>query len=153
AEDFPPLDSSSLPGPAIPESNKPMKTPIRFLFTLLCAAIVSLPSVHAATLTVTNLSDSGVGSLRGELAFASDGDTIVFAPALTGTITLTSGQLEVSKSIMINGPGANLLTVDANHASSVFEIDQGLTVTISGLTITNGGGVNGLGIRNDHSTL
>jgi len=71
-----------------------MKTPIRFFFTLLCAAIASLPSVHATTLTVTNLSDSGVGSLRGELAFASDGDTIVFAAALTGTITLTSAQCQ-----------------------------------------------------------
>ena len=50
-----------------------MKTPIRFLFTLLCAAVASLQIVHASTLTVTNTSDSGVGSLRGVLA--SDGST------------------------------------------------------------------------------
>jgi hypothetical protein len=95
--------------------------------------------------------------LRGELALASDNDIIVFAVALTGTITLNSGQLEVSKSIMINGPGANLLTVDvdANQASRVFLIDAGTTVTISGLTITNGNtfGGNGGGIYNDHATL
>jgi len=31
-----------------------MKTPIRFLFTLLCAATFSLASVHAATITVNS---------------------------------------------------------------------------------------------------
>jgi hypothetical protein len=131
-----------------------MKTLIRFLFTLLCAAIVSLQTVRASTLTVTNLSDSGVGSLRGELALASDNDIIVFA-VVNGTITLTSGQLEVSKSIMINGPGANLLTVDANHASRAFHIASGNTVTISGLTITNGndGGFGGGAIFNGDATL
>src|SRR5262252_8405008 len=49
-----------------------------------------------STLTVTNLSDSGVsgdGSLRGEIAAAKAGDTITFQQGLSGTITLTGGQL------------------------------------------------------------
>ena len=92
-----------------------MKTPIRFLFTLLCAAVASLQIVHASTLTVTNTSDSGVGSLRGVLASALDGDTIDFA--VTGTITLSSGQLEVSKSIMINGPGIAKPQASQQHSA------------------------------------
>jgi hypothetical protein len=64
-----------------------------------------------ATLTVTNNSDTGVagdGSLRGEIAAAAAGDTIVFAPNLAGTITLTQGTaLVLSKNLTIQGLGAS----------------------------------------------
>src|SRR6266542_2898530 len=102
---------------------------------------------HAATITVTNTNDSGPGSLRQALADASDGDTITFA--VSGRIGLTSGELLVDKSITISGPGAGSLAVDGNATSGVFHIGSGRTVTISGLTITNGTG----GIGNDNATL
>jgi hypothetical protein len=131
-----------------------MKTRILFLFTLLCAAIASLQSVHAVTITVMNTNDSGAGSLRAALTSANDGDTIDFQAAVTGAVTLTTGQLIVDKSVAISGPGANNLTVDANHASRVFYVSPSTTVTISGLTITNGSfNGNGGGIYNDHATL
>jgi len=58
------------------------------------------------------------------------------------TITLTSGDLEISKDVTITGPGADLLTVERSTASGtpqfrIFTILSG-TVTISGLTVTNG---------------
>jgi hypothetical protein len=90
------------------------------------------------TLTVLNLNDSGVGSLRCELAIARDGDTIAFAPGLRGTITLTSGELQVGASVTIQGPGADRLTVSGNHASRVFEVLAGANVALSGLTVTGG---------------
>jgi hypothetical protein len=130
----------------------PVKTRILFLITLLCAAIASVQIVDAATITVMNTNDSGVGSLRQALADANDGDTIDFS--VTGTITLTSGQLLVNDSITISGPGANILAVNGNVTNRVFYIASGETVTISGLTITNGANENsGGGIYNDHSTL
>ena len=135
----------------------PSITRILFLITLLCAAIASLQSVHAVTITVTSTADSGANTLRQALADSNDGDTIDFS--VTGTITLSSGELLVNDSITISGPGADILAVDANHASRVFHIASGKTVTISGLTITNGAvtgsfpaGAGG-GIFNDHSTL
>jgi hypothetical protein len=139
-----------------------MKTPIRFLFTLLCAAIVSLPSVHAATTwTVQNTGDGAANAancpgsgcrLRDALAAVSDGDTIDFSVTTPATITLTSGELLVDKSITITGPGADQLSVNGNAASRVFHV--GKTATISGLTITNGStGGSGGGIYNDHATL
>jgi hypothetical protein len=131
----------------------PVKTPILFLITLLCATIASLQIVHAATITVTSTADSGPNTLRQALADANDGDTIDFS--VTGTITLTSGKLLVNKNVTISGPGANSLAVDGNASDPVFYISSGKTVTIDGLTIMNGnaGPVNGAGIDNDHAAL
>ena len=61
-------------------------------------------------LTVSNLFDSGTGSLRAAIATAQSGDTITFAKGLHGTITLTSGDLPISDSVTIDGPGANKLS-------------------------------------------
>ena len=91
-----------------------------------------------STLTVTNLNDSGDGSLRFELAQAQNGDTIAFDSGLQGTITLTSGELQISQSVAIQGPGADLLSVSGDHASRVFEILPGADAAISGLTVTDG---------------
>ena len=49
--------------------------------------------------------DSGPGSLRHALANANNLDTINFA--VTGTIALTSGGLQVTKNVAISGPGSN----------------------------------------------
>jgi len=91
-----------------------------------------------STLTVVNLNDNGAGSLRYELAQAHPGDTVAFAPRLHGTITLTSGELQVGQDVTIQGPGAGRLAISGNHASRVFEILGGADVTLSGLTITGG---------------
>jgi hypothetical protein len=99
---------------------------------------VALP---ANIITVINTNDNGPGSLRQALIDANDGDTIDFDPSLKDQkITLTSGQLNVDKDVIISGPGANHLAVDGNAQSRVFYINPGKTVTISDLTITNGSG-------------
>ncbi|PYL50555.1 MAG: hypothetical protein DMF33_12480, partial [Verrucomicrobia bacterium] len=118
-------------------------------FVVLCAMGIS---ARADVITVTNTNDSGPGSLRQALADANDGDTIEFA--VTGTIGLTSGELLVVKNITISGPGAENLALNGNAKSTVFHIAPGETVTISGLTITNGytSGFGG-GIHNDHASL
>ena len=73
-----------------------------------------------STLTVLNNLDSGAGSLRAEIAVANSNDTIIFAPSLNGkTITLTSGELDLTKNLTIQGPGASQLTVSGGNASRV----------------------------------
>ena len=76
--------------------------------------------------TVDTLDDTvdfndGVTSLR-EAIFATNlvggADTIDFAASLTSggpaTLTLTQGELKITDALTINGPGANLLTIDAS---------------------------------------
>ncbi len=119
-----------------------------FAWLLLLAASVA----GAATFTVTNLNDSGAGSLRDALAQADaapDADTIEFA--VTGTIVLTTFPLQVQGAVNIKGPGASLLTIDGNQLNRIFTIVETTNpgcpapsgpsdylVTISGMTITGG---------------
>jgi len=112
------------------------------------------PALPASIIVVTNTNDSGPGSLRNALAVASNGDEITFA--IVRTITLTSGELLVDKSITISGPGADNLAVDGDAKSRVFHIGPDVTVTLSDPTITNGHACRdfgGGGIYNDHGTL
>ena len=108
-----------------------------------------------STLTVTSAADSGLGSLRAAIASASSGDTIVFAPRLDGqTISLTTGELAIARSVTINGPGAGLLNVDAGGMSRVFDItSSSATVALSGLTIRGGISEDGGGITDQGGEL
>jgi hypothetical protein len=84
---------------------------------------------------VFSLADSGPGSLRQVLASATNGVTVDFN--VTGTITLTSGPLNVTTNVTLLGPGLGLLTVSGNNSSGVFNV-TGTNVAITGLTIANG---------------
>lgn len=109
--------------------------------------------VRANNFTVTNLDDSGDGSLRQAIldANANAGpDSIDFQDELAGTITLTSGQLPtITEDLTINGPGIFSIVVSGNHASRVFQVNGKVTAAISGLTISDGSiAGSGAGIRN-----
>ena len=97
------------------------------------------------TLDDHNDGDYGPGalSIREAIAFAAarpGKDMVLFDPALTGGTILFSGpsDLVLSTDVDIRGPGANLLTIDADKKHRVFRVDSGANVTISGLTATNG---------------
>ncbi|PSO47754.1 MAG: hypothetical protein BRC33_11710 [Cyanobacteria bacterium SW_9_44_58] len=95
---------------------------------------------------VTNTNDSGNGSLRSAIAQANNSegeDIITFVNLRSETINLTSGELEITDSVNIEGLGTNQLTVDAGGNSGVFQIDDGesenvIDVAISGLKISGG---------------
>jgi hypothetical protein len=112
---------------------------IKFLHSLIAlfCLLLAVPS-PAATYAVTNLNDSGPGTLRTLIAGSAANDTILCA--IPGTIALTSGELAITHNLAITGPGATNLTVSAPGAYSgrVFHILGG-TVSISGLTISGGG--------------
>lgn len=93
----------------------------------------------ASVLTVTSTADSGPGSLRSALADAQSGDTIRFAPTLANqTITLTSGQLDITKTLTLDATGVDNLTISGNNKSRVFWVEKYLSFTLKNLTIANG---------------
>jgi len=105
---------------------------------------------------VTNTADPGDGTcddagagdgctLREAIAFASPGATITFGPGVTGTITLTAGQLEIDKSLTITGPGARSLAVSGNDAGRVFDVSRVGPVALADLTVTGGNVVGSVG--------
>jgi Domain of unknown function (DUF4347) len=110
-----------------------------------------------ATFNVTNTNDTGGGSLRQAVLDANGAggaDTIafsgaVFADQTPDTIALSSGQLTITDALVIAGPGAGLLTINANNLSRVFQINPGVDATIANITIANGRSSNvGAGIAN-----
>src|SRR5215469_13265088 len=71
-----------------------------------------------STLTVTSPKDHGPGTLRGEIAAAKANDVIVFSRKMDGqTITLTGGELDITKNLTIQGPGAGQLKISGNTPS------------------------------------
>jgi hypothetical protein len=106
--------------------------------------------VLLSTVIVTNTNDSGSGSLREAVLSSNSGDTIDFDLTIFATpqtITLTSGEIDISHDLTISGPGANLLTVSGNNNSRVFNLSPGGTHTynISGLTLSDGNGSGSFG--------
>ncbi|HET6893733.1 MAG TPA: CSLREA domain-containing protein, partial [Pyrinomonadaceae bacterium] len=71
-------------------------------------------------------------------------DTIMFDPSLNGaTVTLNTALPDINGNLTITGPGSSLLTVQRSTVGGtpnfrIFTIPTGLTVNISGLTISNG---------------
>jgi CSLREA domain-containing protein len=100
----------------------------------------------AATVMVTKISDTSDGvcdadcSLREAVIAVNNGDTIVFSSLFNQpqTITLTGGQISISKSLTIAGPSADLLTVDANERSRIFNISNNVVVALSGMRLWKG---------------
>ncbi|CAG0954766.1 hypothetical protein BURK1_00395 [Burkholderiales bacterium] len=112
---------------------------LRLLATIAALALSSQAS--ALTYVVSSLADSGPNTLRQAVldANANAGlDDIQFS--VTGTIVLTSGELVVTDSVNILGPGARSLAVSANLNSRVLRLAGGAAkdVLVSGLTFTDG---------------
>ncbi|MDJ0497072.1 MAG: right-handed parallel beta-helix repeat-containing protein, partial [Acidimicrobiia bacterium] len=88
---------------------------------------------------VTNLDDSGLGSLREALGLIADGGTITFDPALAGgTIELTSGQLKVDRSVTIDASAVPGVVVSGGNSSRVFQVEATTTVSMNDLVVANG---------------
>ena len=92
-------------------------------------------------ITVTNLNDSGDGSLRQALEEIAIGGTITFDPGLAGgTLALTSGPLVPAHSVTIDAVDAPGIVLDGGGTDRVLIIEAGLTVNMAHLTASNGYG-------------
>jgi hypothetical protein len=101
--------------------------------------------LNTSSLTVDTLVDEDDGdfspgdfSLREAIRIADSGAVIDFADGLAGTINLDAalGNLSApNKSINIDGPGADVITVNGQGDPLTFEIGEG---SIEGLTVVGG---------------
>jgi len=148
--------ATSMRTPPMNTLNSPGSTDPKGSITLRASRDNPLTNSVTA-ITVTNTNNNGPGSLRQAIIDAVSGDIINFNisasdPGCSGgmcTITLVS-ELVIDKDLMIQGPGANQLTVSGNHAVRVFNIAVGnFKVTLSNLTIANGIANGGGGISNN----
>lgn len=118
--------------------------------------------IAPATLVVTNANDDmSPGSLRAVVADANltpDSDTIVFDKTVFNAaapqkITLTMGDIVINNPLVIKGPGRDILTVDGNDSSRIFDITDGTSaavpVSLSGFTVSNGNSNGGGGVRSE----
>jgi hypothetical protein len=106
--------------------------------------------VLLSTFAVSNLNDSGPGSLRAAISAAETAPgcgTVTFASGLHGTINLGS-PLELSGNLTIQGPGASAIVLNGQYATQDLVVDAGATASISGLTVTAGFGTAGGGLLN-----
>jgi hypothetical protein len=93
-------------------------------------------NTNAATLTVTNLADSGPGTLRNQITAAAPGDTILVV--VPGNIVLNS-QLTISTNLLVYGySGSPPTKISGNNSHRVFNITGGNDVELHNLGITDG---------------
>lgn len=138
-------------------------------FVRVMAGTVDIGAYEIIHLGVNTLQDETTNpdtvSLREALAMANAFpglDNVFDLPA--GTINLTQGQLVITDDLLLSGPGADQLTINAQGNSRVFHI-IGNTVELVGMTIRGGNallspspagaGFTGLGggILNEKGTL
>lgn len=92
-------------------------------------------------IVVTNIADSGEGSLRQAIAQAESRATIVFDKEVfkeSQTIVFSSPINILFKHLTIQGPGRNKLSLDGARASSIFFIAPNISVSLSDMTFTKG---------------
>ena len=82
-------------------------------------------------------------------ANSAPGSEIDFDPSVTGTIVLTSGELDITSDVTIVGPGAGVLAISGNNASAIFNIASDVTASISGLSLIDGNGTYGGALFNE----
>jgi hypothetical protein len=102
--------------------------------------------------TVTNTDDAGAGSLRQAVIDAPADAVIRFDAAIAGqTIVLTTGQIELAKSVTIEGPVPAGMTISGNLSGRIFLVRQDPSVVLRNLAIVNGRTLNGGGVFNEGS--
>ena len=92
----------------------------------------SNPTTHE----VTNINDTGAGSLRDKLDQACPCDTITFAPSLAGeSVELISRALRLDKPIVIDGALASPLTLEIENYNAAIHVHPGISAELHNLII------------------
>jgi beta-glucanase (GH16 family) len=93
-------------------------------------------------ITVTNLNNSGPGSLRQAAGLVANGGTVIFDPGLAGgTIPLSSPLvIPAGRHVTIDAAAAPGLELSGGDSDRVLIVDAGSNATLKHLTVTDGYG-------------
>ncbi len=110
-----------------------------FFFTIMGCAFFLHHAIEAATFTVTDAGDTGVGgTLRYSILVAAPGDSIVFDPSVTNISLSAPLPVITQGSLTITGP----VTIDGASTYSVFSCvpptPSAGTLTLTNIIIQNG---------------
>jgi hypothetical protein len=123
------------------DKNKSMMKTYALVVSLTMVSMLCMASpTMARTMMVTNLADAGQGSLRAAITSANENpnaDTIRFPKHLAGTIVLTSGPIDITSELMIDGPGASRMTFSGNNTSRVFNLVPKSKLSLHNVTIAD----------------
>jgi hypothetical protein len=110
-------------------------------FTVDNAGDAAPVASHCTDVTVGNCTLRDAIAAANANVDAANPDIINFDAAVLPLITITQGQIKITDSVTINGPGASALTVKGTGADRLFYLDDGtassIDVVISGLTLTH----------------
>ena len=85
---------------------------------------------------VSNINDTGIGSLRWTLSWTTGGETIRFDPSLAGQTIALDSALSIKKPVTIEAPTGAGITIDARGTGQALTAGTSGTVTLRNLTIT-----------------
>jgi hypothetical protein len=113
----------------------------------LALTLVPAAVAQASTIKVTNLKDSGSGSLRAAITAADSipqagTELILFSSRLTGSIDLQTPLPAITRSIELHAPGAREVTINGksvptDSGSLLDDTGAGTSLTVSGLSFTD----------------
>lgn len=115
--------------------------------------------LSSCTSVVINTNDIGYGSLRDVVLCSRSGDTIGFDLPDMSEITLTSGEIEITKDLYLAGTGIYNLSLSGDNKSRIFNLMEGNNFTIEAMTlhettsVTHGGSVYVKGLLTLHNIL
>ena len=127
-------------------------------FFLSSVILLSSLFISANNITVSNINDNGLGSLRSAISLAGNGDTIRFDQNLiangNNTILLTTN-IEFSKDLVIKGlyNNSDTLFVSGGGTNGIFSITDTVSLfVIDSLALVNGSDISGGAIRIENIT-
>ncbi|MEO6688960.1 MAG: choice-of-anchor Q domain-containing protein [Dokdonella sp.] len=125
----------------LPFARPPRLTPLAACFAALLGATDASATLARpnGAVVVSNCLNSGAGSLRqAVLDSQSSNNPIDLTHLSCSLITLTTGRIDVSRDILLQGPGSGLLTIDGNNNDRIFNQNSTHVLAVYGMTLQRG---------------
>ena len=132
---------------------------MRGVLALGLAGLVSLAGCGGGgggsrpVVVVTNLDDTGEGSLRAVLDEAPADAIVRFDESLLGTIFLSTRQILLDRDVEIDGPGPDVVAISGGLGTRIFRVEAGVEATIRGLRLVDGTADQGAGVQSAGSLV